>query len=445
MIINTNKLNIQTTLSQKTTLPIGWKPLRYHPIHAEMWRSRKQFIAAAAGRGSGKTELARRKIVAALAIRKEHPDPIYVYCLPTYPQARKVAWYPIINLLPKEWLNKDSINKTESSITTVFGSKLYIVGMDKPQRIEGLQIDGMVIDESCDQRPGAFQKTILPMLTHRDAWCWRIGVPKKSGIGRAEFKEFFDKGREGDPGIASFTWKSSEVLLPEKLEYIKSITDPETFLEQYEAVWLDSGGSIYYNFKRINVNDVAVYDSTQPIIVGCDFNVDPMCWVLNHYKDGKFYVFDELMLRNTNTPNSLNSLYNKYPAHLAGWKFYGDASARQRKTSASRTDYLIIKNDTRFGDKKVYFPQKNPKVQDRFASVNAIFSNAAGDVKCFIHPRCKRLIGDFETMSYKEGTTEAEDYSGTDIGHMSDAFGYVIMRLAPIKLERDSIPVVHTL
>ena len=129
-------------------------------------------------------------------------------------------------MIPKEWLHKDSINKSESCITTVFGSKLYIVGMDKPQRIEGMQIDGIVIDESSDQRPGMFQKTVVPMLTHRNAWCWRIGVPKKAGIGRAEFKEFFDKGRkEQDSGIESYTWKSADILLPEELDfYIKEVT-----------------------------------------------------------------------------------------------------------------------------------------------------------------------------------------------------------------------------
>ena len=430
----------------KLELPYEWRPLRPHPCHAAMWKSKARFIAAVAGRGSGKTEIARRKIVLSLGLKKPWPEPIYIYALPIYQQARRVAWNPIVRMIPKEWLNKDSINKSESCITTVFGSKLYIVGMDKPQRIEGMQIDGIVIDESSDQRPGMFQKTVVPMLTHRNAWCWRIGVPKKAGIGRAEFKEFFDKGRkEPDSGIESYTWKSADILLPEELDFYRSITDPQTWLEQYEATWLDAGGSVYYNFRSINKNDdIAVYDSTLPIVVGCDFNVDPMCWCLSHFVDGRYLVFDEILLRNTNTKATLDFLYAKYGTHLAGWRFYGDASARARKTSASRTDYLIIKNDERFKDKKVFFPEKNPKLQDRYASVNAAFGNAKGEAKTFVHSRCKRLIADFEIVSYKEGTTEVEDYDGTDINHMADSFGYVVMRLTPMKLIRDAKPTVVT-
>src|SRR3989304_8208859 len=110
-------------------LPEMWIPLRYHSAHAEMWRTEKRFIAAVAGRGSGKTELARRKIVMSLAIKKEWPDPIYAYCLPTYNQAKKVAWKPIIRLLPSNWIKKNGVNVSDMAIETVFGSTLYVVGM----------------------------------------------------------------------------------------------------------------------------------------------------------------------------------------------------------------------------------------------------------------------------------------------------------------------------
>ena len=440
------------------SLPRAWFPLRPHPTHMALWDTaishKKRFIAAVAGRGSGKTEMARRYIVSCLAYQKDKPA-IYVYCLPTYNQAKKVAWYPILNLIPPEWVKQpNGINKSESSITTIFGSTLYIVGMDKPQRIEGLQIDGIVIDESSDQRPELFRKTVMPMLSDRNGWAWRIGVPKKSGIGRVDFRLFFEAGLDSShPSQASFTWKSEEVLTPEQIEEAKRQLDPQEYAEQYEAQWVDTGGTIYYNFSRSNITDSIVYSSTDRIIVGCDFNVSPMCWVVCQFINDKLFVLDEIFVKDTNTVATLTHLHEKYGIlHSSNydkskpgsgeWTFIGDASARARKTSATRTDYLTIKNDVRFGNKKVLFPQKNPHLRDRFACVNAAFSNAKGEQRLFIHPRCKHLINDFMVMSYKEGTTDVENYDGTDIGHMADALGYAVFMLMPIKLQKTFAPSV---
>lgn len=420
----------------------AWKPLRYHPVQSALWTYNGRFAAIVAGRRSGKTEICRRKLVLQLPIKKPWPNPIYYYILPTFAQAKKVAWYPIIDMIPPEWVEKNGINKTELSITTVFGSKLYIAGADKPERLEGTPADWAMIDESSDQRPGLYNRTIVPMLAERDGICYRLGVPKRSGIGRVEFRDFFNRGSNSLDGIASFHWKSVDILTPEQIREAKSQMDEQDFAEQFEAQWADIGSSVYYNFRNENIHPELYYNPTYPISVGCDFNVNPMSWVLFQEIDGKIYVFDELFVRETNTPAMMDLLANNFPHHTAGWRFFGDASSRSRKTSALRSDYLIIKNDARFGNKKVFFPKKNPHLRDRFSSVNAAFRTADGNVKLYISDRCKRLINDINSVSYKEGTSEVEDYSGTDIGHLSDALGYPVHTLMPIKLSILAIPSV---
>lgn len=419
-----------------------WKPLRYHPVQSQLWQYNGRFAVVVAGRRSGKTEICRRKLILKLPIKKPWPDPIYVYLLPTFQQAKRVAWYPIIDMIPKNWIAKNGINKTELSITTVFGSKLYISGADKPERLEGISCDDCIIDESADQKPSLFPRTIVPMLADRNGGCYRIGVPKRTGIGRIQFREAYERGLSGEDGIASFHWKSAEILTPEQIEEARAQLDPVDFAEQFEAQWQNIGSTVYYNFSEDNLSYDVKYDPTRAITVGCDFNVDPMSWTLSHFIDGKFYVFDEIAIRETNTPKTLDTLYNKYYNHLAGWDFYGDASGRARHTSATRSDYLIIKNDARFGQKHVFFPRKNPNIRDRFAAVNRAFKDANGNIRCFINPSCKKLINDLRTVNYEEGTTELEDYEGTSIGHMSDALGYSVHRLLPIKLEYDSMPSV---
>ncbi len=425
------------------SLPKTWKKYRYHPVQAALWeysQSKGRFAAIVAGRRSGKTDECRRICVAQLPIIKPWTNPLYFYVLPTFQQAKKVAWYPILDLIPKNWIPKNGINRSELSITTIFGSKLYITGADKPERLEGVPADWVFIDESSDQRPGLYARTIVPMLAERDGKCYRLGVPKRNGIGRVEFRDFFNRGQQRLDGIASFHWKSADILTPEQIAEAKSQLDDTDFAEQFEASWQDIGSSVYYNFRNFNIRDDVNYKPEHEIVVGCDFNVNPMCWSLSHFVDGKLYTFDEIFLRDTNTPSALDFLYSKYRGHTAGWKFIGDATSKSRKTSSVRSDYLIIKNDSRFDTKKVLFPLKNPAVRDRYAAVNRAFKTADGTVRAYINVTCKRLINDLNTVSYQEGTTEIEDYDGTDIGHMSDAYGYKVYRLMPIKLESESVP-----
>ncbi len=406
----------------------AWVKLRYHPVQAKLWRCPTRFAAVVAGRGSGKTQLSRYRIVRYLAVKKPWPNPIYFYALPTRDQAKRVAWAHIKALVPKQWIAKNGISETELSITTVYGSKLYIVGMDKPQRIEGEQWDGCVIDESSDQKPKTFDLSVLPALSHRKAWCWRIGVPKRFGPGASEFKEFYEAGA-ADPDISSFTWKSSDILTPDELRFAKERNDPRDYAEQYEASWESMSGQIFYCMSEDNVKRNIHYNRELPIIVGSDFNVDPMRWVFAHRYGNSLHVFDELHLRNSNTQESLDETYRRYSNHTSGWEFYGDASSRSRRSSAAFSDYAQILNDDRFIDKQVFYPDANPSIVDRFSSCNALLRNANGEIRCFIAEKCQHLIKDLVNRAYLTGTRFPDDHG--DSGHSSDALGYIIHWLWP--------------
>ena len=415
-------------------LPPAWTQLRFHLKQHEFWTSTNRFKALACGRGSGKTELSRRYIVRMLPVRKPWPDPIYFYALPTYNQAKRVAWVKLLDLIPKHWI--DSKNVNELTITTKFGSTLYVVGMDNPARIEGSQYDGGVIDESSDIKPGVFDRSILPALAHRKGFCYRIGVPKRFGIGASEFKEFFDKGlKPNKEEIISWTWPSTDIMTPEEIAIAKKVLSVPDFAEQYEASWESVGGLIFFAFSESKQCSSEVqYNPDLPIYVGSDFNVDPMCWCLAHRYGKSLHFFDEVVLRNTNTQKTLNYLHEQYGGHASGWEFFGDAAGRHRKTSAVTTDYIQIRNDRRFdkpGRKKIHYPMKNPVVQNRFAATNALLLSADEEVRCYIHPRCERLIKDLKMRAYKEGTREPDD--ALDMGHMSDAMGYMVYRLFPVR------------
>lgn len=454
-----------------------WTKFNRHELQIKLWRTKAQFVAVAAGRGSGKTEIARRRVVRFLPVKKPWSDPVYVYALPTINQAKRLAWEKIIQLIPANWIKK--INQSDMSIRTVFGSTLYILGMDNPQRAEGLQYDGVVLDESCDQKPKIFDLSILPALSHRNGWCWRIGVPKRHGIGSRDFKRFYDLGLRrnnisdiGNSGctaisndslysneteetvdetvdenvgeneilVESYTWPSSDIIPPEKLAWAKENLDARDFNEQYNASWESASGAIFYAYedKLVPFGNLdaegCIYNPNFPLIIGQDFNVDPMAWIIGQHdtEKNRFNILDEIYIRNTNTVATLTELCKRFQGKEL--HFYGDATARARKTSASYSDYIHVQQFIAEGkfnkSSRVFFLKKNPRIADRFAACNAMFCNAKNERRLFIHPKCKHLRQDLQERQYKEGTNEPDDYG--DIGHISDALGYPIHRLFPV-------------
>ena len=398
-----------------------WDQLRYHEQQSKLWRSKARLVSVLAGRGSGKTTIARRRVAAYLAVKKPHPNPMYFYALPTYKQARRVAWKHIVRLVPKQWLAEDP--KHDMIIRTKWGSELHVVGLDVPERLEGDQWDGGVVDEASDQKPG-WWKSLRPAMSHRKGWIWEIGVPKRGGKGARDFRN-----RMLSDEWEAHHWTSDSVLPAEEIEAAKRDLSLKDYREQYCATWETAGGSAFHAFdEQYNVRQCH-YRHDRPIYLGCDFNVNPMAWVLAHiYDDKRIEVFDELYLADTNTKESLNSLWSKYQHHKGGFVFHGDAAAKNRHTSASKSDYIQIHNDARF-KALVRFPKANPPIKDRLASCNAMFQNAAGAARIHINPACVHLIDDLAVRGL-DSTGKPDD--AADVGHITDGLGYLVYARFPM-------------
>lgn len=393
-------------------------------------------MAVACGRGSGKTEIARRKLVTELCRQRPWSDPELFYAAPTSEQARKLGWDKLVPLVPRDWIRK--INESTMTLRTVFGATLRVISLDKPMRAEGMQYDGGIIDESSDVKPGTFDKTFRPAFSARKAWCWRIGVPKRFGAGAREFREFFNMCSMDTTGCyAAFRWKSATVQSADELAVHQASMPAKDYAEQFEASWESISGAVYYCYDPMDsIWAGDDYDSEQPLYVGSDFNVDPMAWVLLQPRDGKLVAFDELYIRNTNTRETLDELWSRYRHHQGGWHFYGDASGRARKSSAESTDYLQIKGDERFKDATIHYPRANPPQHSRHAAVNWALRSAGGDRCLYIHERCVNLRRDLEYLAYKPGTREVDERD-KESGHITDALGYVIHAVKPMRVHRD--------
>jgi hypothetical protein len=434
-----------TTLNiSKPLLSSRWFPIPPHKVQSQIRLLRERRLAdidvprfpiTIAGRRAFKTETWKRELVMSLVEPRPHFPPRYFYSAPTREQAKRIAWQDLKGLTPREWLPPEGrgISETELCIRTVWGAELWVLGMDKPERVEGIAFDGGVMDEICDTDPLAFTVSVFAALADRNGWCARIGVPKRHGVGAKEVKRDFEKaGRGEDQDAIAYHWISADFLSTDAIEAAKRKLDQKTYREQFEASFEDPGGLIYYAFSReYNVRPCLI-EPGLPLLVGSDFNVDPMCWVVAQKKGDRIEVVDELFLRACNTRMALDELWRRYKDHKGGWHFYGDSTAQGRRTAAKDTDYIQIKMDERFrkAGRGVHYPRHQPPPADRFAVVNSGLFSAAGRRRLFVDGKCERLIEDLEAVAFEPGTREAQKTG--DLTHMTDGLGYMLWYVMPI-------------
>ncbi len=388
----------------------------------------KRFAVVPAGRRSGKTELAKRKLVGSLFKKKQWSNTRYFAAAPTRDQAKRIFWKDLKALVPENEVKR--IYETDLCIAINSGGELWVAGLDRPQRIEGTPWDGGVLDEFANMKPTVWTENIRPALSDRLGWCWFIGVPE----GLNHFKELADYARsEESKDWGYYSWPSADIIEAEEIEAAKRELDARTFRQEYEASFESATGRVYYAYERERHEDAEIErDPSLPIIICCDFNVDPCVWELVQRSGRGVRVFDEIVLRNTNTIEMGREFLSRYGTHRAGFVVYGDAAGSARSTTGS-SDYALL-YDLGFKDQRI--KRANPAVKDRVNAVNSLLENTRGEVRLTHSPRCIHLKRDFEGVTWREGAGEINKNDPMRT-HASDALGYYIEREFGLKAFRE--------
>lgn len=399
--------------------------------------SKQRFRVLVAGRRFGKTYLALVELCQAASIRGH----LVWYVAPTLKQAKRVAWRALKKMTRDYWA--ETPNETDLRIELVWGGTICLRGADNYDSLRGDGLDFLVLDEYALTAPEAWVEVLRPALADRQGGALFIGTPQ----GRNHFYDLVEsvEGRS-DWKTFHFTTAEGGNVPPEELESATHDLDERTFRQEFLGSFINLGvGRAYYAFDRgENVSKVA-YSPSFSLSWALDFNVNPLCSVLLQARGGKLLVLEEMILPDSNTWSACEEFLVRTQKWYHGFQLnidvYGDATADQRRSSASRTDWQIVKDFFgRYPDRyRVRFqvPSANPPVKDRVNCVNAALRNHAGQRRMLIDPDCKCLIKDFEQVSWKtdpNGNSLAElDKSHPMRTHVSDAVGYYIAREFPMR------------
>lgn len=381
-----------------------------------------RYCMAYGGSRSGKTF----GICKAVAIRASKTKSRHAILRLKFNHAKTSIW---MDTLPKVFslcfpglVTADNWNKTDYCLTLPNGSEIWVGGLDDQSRVEkilgkeystiyfnecsqipysSIQVALTRLAEKSDLRKKAYFDENPPTKKHWSYSLWVRGVNPDSG-------EVIDQTK-----YASILMNPQDNIQNIDSEYITEILNNLSDKERArfrDGIFGDSGeGLAYYAFER----EINVHTADFPLIgtrmVGMDFNVDPMTAVVGHYINKKFYVIDEIYLSNSDTYKMADELMRR--GHR-GASIYPDSTGRNRKTSG-RSDHEILRE-------KGFRVEgtTNPYVRDRVNNVNRLLR----DGRIIIDPKCRKLINDFEKVSW-DGT-DLNKKSDSSLTHVSDALGY---------------------
>jgi hypothetical protein len=393
--------------------------LKLHHGQAEVSRSPARFRVLVAGRRFGKTHLSKVEIIKAC---KGKGKRTIWYVAPTFSMAREIMWDELVDAIPASWVAKK--HETRLEIRLINGTVIQLKGADRPDTLRGRALYFMILDEFQDFRPEVWDKVLYPTLTTTKGRALIIGTPKSYN----KFYELYTKGQSKKNRESGQWWSwqfptiMSPFFPPSEIAHARANLDPKTFRQEFEASFESMSGRVYYSFDRnIHVGRYP-FNPRLPIIVGQDFNVDPMSSVIMQQQaNGDIWIVDEICLPSSNAVETCEELDRKYFRHKKQITLYPDPAGGNRSSSRGESDLDVFRER---GYRKIIFKKKHPLVSDRVATVNSMFMSADGTARMFVDQSCDKLIESMEQTIYKTGSSMVDKSQGAE--HMADALGYPI-------------------
>ena len=197
-------------------------------------------------RRAGKTVACVAELVLS-ALFTSKQDARFAYIAPLYNQAKDVAWLYVKNLTQ----DIPGIQYNESELRADFpnGARIRLYGADNPDRLRGLYVDGIILDEYADMKPSMWGEVVRPALSDRKGWAVFIGTPK----GHNEFYDLWQR-TENSQDWYRLLLKASESGLVEVAELAAAkceMTDDQ-YEQEFECSFQAAIQGAYYG-KELNI------------------------------------------------------------------------------------------------------------------------------------------------------------------------------------------------
>lgn len=412
-----------------------WYELKDHPVQLALIGavpSGLRFPLVPAGRRSGKTERFKRFLVK----QANRIVGMYFAAAPTHDQAKKIFWDDLKSLSLSS-THKRQPSESNRIIYMNNGSEIHVIGLDKPQRIEGIPWTGGGIDEFADIKADAWEANIYPALntinpTRPDyrAWCWCLGVPD----GLNHYYDLCEAAKSGSSDqFQVFHWMTEEIF-PEMAAEAKKVMAERQYNQEFRAAFETASGRIYEDYSELNYTDETIQPHEQLMWMH-DQNYTPLSSAIGVRRDNNLYLLDEIVLISAVSRQSALEFVEKYKNHAnKNVLIYGDPAGRAGEKHGHASDYTDIEDVLRENGWKFErrVRRSHPAIKDRQNAVRAKIKTAEGSVSLYVNkktaPWCHKGLA---TVQLQAGSSFQEDQKN-QYQHITTAIGYCIAYEWPI-------------
>lgn len=213
-------------------------PINLLPWQQKVWNDPARFKVVAAGRRTGKTQLAAYLLLVK-GLQATRGKVFYV--APTQSQAREVIWNTLLDL-GKDVIAQAHINNLELKL--INGISIILKGSDRPETMRGVSLNYVVIDEYGDMKPEVYELILRPALSDLKGGALFIGSP----MGRNHFYDLHKQATLGtleDYAAYHFTSFDNPFLDPEEINAAKRTMSSFAFRQEYMASFEAQGSEIF--------------------------------------------------------------------------------------------------------------------------------------------------------------------------------------------------------
>ena len=384
----------------------------------EVFSSNKRFRVLVAGRRFGKSYLSCIELLKAAIERKGET---YFYCAPTYRMAKDIAWKTLKRLVPQVWIK--SKNESDLKIELINDSVIELKGTENAMALSGRSLAGVVLDEAAFMDAEVWFEVIRPALADKQGWALFISTPDGTA---SWFYDLWCYCKE-DPTEEWKRWCFTTIeggnVPKHEIEAARAQLDERTFRQEFEASFENLSGLVAVSFGDDNISVDAKDITVSPILLGVDFNVDPMSGICAVKDSDTLYVFDEIMLTGgATTWDFAEEVVRRYGVDRRVIACPDPTGGARKTSGVGATDHSILRRS----GFNVSSPKAPWKIRDKITAVNTALLDASGSRRTFIHPRCKQLIKSLRTLTYAPNTGLPNKNLGVD--HAFDAFGYLCLQ-----------------
>ena len=390
--------------------------LRY--AQGEVFNSNKRFRVLVAGRRFGKSYLSCIELLKGAIDR---PGETFFYCAPTYRMAKDIAWKALKKLVPKVWI--ESKNETDLRLELINGSTIELKGTENAMALRGRSLAGVVLDEAAFMDAEVWFEVIRPALADKQGWALFISTPDGTASWFYDLWCYCKEDATNEWKRWCYTTIEGGNVPKDEVEAARAQLDGRTFRQEFEASFENLSGLVAISFGDDNISTEAKDISIAPLLLGVDFNVDPMSGICAVKKDDTLYVFDEIIMTGgATTWDFAEEVTRRYGIDRRVIACPDPTGGARKTAGVGATDHSILRRS----GFNVSAPKAPWKIRDKITAVNTALFDAAGDRRTIIHPRCKELIKSLRTLTYAPNTGMPNKNLGVD--HAFDAFGYLCLQ-----------------